>query len=109
MNNKRRIIDLIEFYINDHRNEDLNLMYGNGSKIKIKDIGYSTSNKSIFIDCSIILGDIKNLLDDDDKNDTFQSGPFKGYGKFGVHAQDIALGLSSKTKLQRQMFQVFDK
>jgi hypothetical protein len=65
MNNKRRIIDLIEFYINDHRNEDLNLMYGNGSKIKIKDIGYSTSNKSIFIDCSIILGDIitEEILD----------------------------------------------
>jgi hypothetical protein len=56
MNNKKRIIKLIESYLNNIRKLDVELIYGINSKIKIRDIDYLTSTKSILVDCSILLG-----------------------------------------------------
>jgi hypothetical protein len=56
MNNKKRVIKLIESYLNNIRKRDVELAYGVDSKIKIRDIDYLTSTKSILIDCTIILG-----------------------------------------------------
>jgi hypothetical protein len=57
---------------------------------------------------TIFLNDAKNLLDEDDKNDTFQSGPFKGDSKLGVHGRDVIPLLSSGNKFWRQSSQIFE-
>lgn len=57
---KRRIIRLIETYINDFQGESVNEIYGHGSKIKIHDLLYSTNTNSLFLEVVIILGNIIN-------------------------------------------------
>jgi len=57
---------------------------------------------------TIFLNDAKNLLDDDLDNDTFQSGPFKGDSKLGVHGRDVIPLLSSGNKFWRQSSQIFE-
>jgi hypothetical protein len=60
MSNKKKVIKLIESYINNVRKNDISLVYGHGSTIKIRDIEYLTSTKSILIDCKVIFGEIIN-------------------------------------------------
>lgn len=57
---KRRVIRLIENYINDFQGKAVEEIYGKNSSIKIKDIRYSTTVKSIVIEAKVVLGDIIN-------------------------------------------------
>jgi hypothetical protein len=57
---KRRVIRLLESYLNDFRGESVQEMYGNGSKIKIHDILYSTNSNSLMLETVIVLGDVIN-------------------------------------------------
>lgn len=60
MDTKKRIIRLIETYLNEHRKSDVETMYGSGSKIKIHDLMFSTSQKSLMIETVIVLGETIN-------------------------------------------------
>jgi len=62
---KRRVIRLIENYINEFQGESVQEMYGKGSQIKIKEIMYATSAKSILVEAVIVLGDVinENVMD----------------------------------------------
>jgi hypothetical protein len=57
---KRRVIRLLESYLNDFRGDAVQEMYGNGSKIKIHDILYSTNSNSLMLEAVIVLGDVIN-------------------------------------------------
>ena len=57
---KRKIIRLIENYINDFQGDSVQEIYGKGSHIKIHEIMYSTSTKSVLIEAIVILGDAIN-------------------------------------------------
>ena len=65
MDRKHRIIRLIENYINDFQGQSVKEMYGEGSIIKIHDIFYSTTQKSVLVEAIVILGDLinENLMD----------------------------------------------
>jgi hypothetical protein len=67
---KQRLYRLLETYINDFRGDAVQEMYGKGTKVKIHNLNYSTSTKSILIESVVILGDTinesimdKNLVD----------------------------------------------
>lgn len=60
MNTKKRIIRLIETYINDFKKNSIEEMYGRGTRIKINDLQYSTNNSSLMVESIIILGDLIN-------------------------------------------------
>lgn len=62
---KNRIIQILEHYINVLKKNEVELMYGVNSKIKIKGFEYSISNKSLYIEAKIVLGDIidESVLD----------------------------------------------
>lgn len=57
---KRRIIRLIESYINDFQGESVQEMYGKNSRIRIHDINYSTNTNSLLLEAVIVLGDLIN-------------------------------------------------
>jgi hypothetical protein len=57
---KRRVIRLLESYLNEFRGDAVQEMYGKGSKIKIHDILYSTNTNSLLLEAVIVLGDIIN-------------------------------------------------
>lgn len=57
---KRRVIRLIEIYLNDFQGESVHEIYGKNSRIKIHDISYSTNTNSILIESIIVLGDLIN-------------------------------------------------
>tara|TARA_R110000868_G_scaffold111863_1_gene301709 strand:+ start:473 stop:760 length:288 start_codon:yes stop_codon:yes gene_type:complete len=57
---KRRIIRLIESYINDFQGKSVQEMYGKNSRIKIHDINYSTNTNSLLLEAVIVLGDVIN-------------------------------------------------
>ena len=57
---KRRVIRLLENYINDFQGEAVQEMYGKGSHIKIHEIMYSTGAKSVLVEAVVVLGDIIN-------------------------------------------------
>ena len=70
LDKKRRLYRLLETYINDFRGDAVQEMYGKGTTVKIHNINYSTTSKSIFIESVVILGDTinesvmdKNLID----------------------------------------------
>jgi len=70
LDKKQRLYRLLEIYINDYRGDAVQEMYGNGTKVKIHNINYSISTKSILIESIVILGDTinesimdKNLVD----------------------------------------------
>lgn len=54
---KRRVIRLLENYINDFQGEAVQEMYGKGSHIKIHEVMYSTGAKSVLIEAVVVLGD----------------------------------------------------
>ena len=57
---KRRVIRLLENYINDFQGEAVQEMYGKGSHIKIHEVMYSTGAKSVLIEAVVVLGDVIN-------------------------------------------------
>ena len=54
---KRRVIRLLENYINDFQGEAVQEMYGKGSHIKIHEVMYSIGAKSVLIEAVVVLGD----------------------------------------------------
>lgn len=65
MKDKDRIIRILEHYINVLKKNEVELMYGKNSRIKIKSFDYSITSKSLYIEAKIILGDIidESVLD----------------------------------------------
>jgi hypothetical protein len=65
MKDKERIIRILEHYINVLKKNEVELMYGKNSQIKIRGFDYRISNKSIYVEAKIILGDIidESVLD----------------------------------------------
>jgi hypothetical protein len=57
---KNRYIRIIEKYLNVIKKDDVELMYGKGTKIKVRNINPSISNNSITVEVIIILGDVIN-------------------------------------------------
>ena len=60
MDLKNRYIRIIEKYLNVIKKDDVELMYGKGTKIKVRNINPSISNNSITVEVIIILGDVIN-------------------------------------------------
>ena len=60
LDKKRRLYRLLETYINDFRGDAVQEMYGKGTKVKIHNINFSTTTKSIFIESVVILGETIN-------------------------------------------------
>jgi hypothetical protein len=58
LDKKRRIFRLIENYINDYQGNAVQTLYGKGAHIKIHNINYSTTTKSILMEAVIVLGDL---------------------------------------------------
>jgi len=65
MMDKNRIIQILEHYINVLKKNEVELMYGKNSQIKIKSFDYSITSKSLYIEAKIVLGDIidESVLD----------------------------------------------
>lgn len=51
----RRIIPLIEHYVNKVFKDEFEVFYGKDSSIKITKVAYATTKKSIYIECVVIL------------------------------------------------------
>lgn len=60
MNNKKRVIRIIEKYFNEIKKDEVELFYGIGTKIKVKQIDYITQGKYLMVDAVIVLGDTIN-------------------------------------------------
>lgn len=60
MDLKNRYIRIIEKYLNVIKKDDVELMYGKGTKIKVRNINPSISNNSITVEVVIILGEVIN-------------------------------------------------
>jgi hypothetical protein len=60
LDKKRRLYRLLETYINDYRGEAIEEMYGKGTKVKIHNLNYSTSTKSILVESVVVLGETIN-------------------------------------------------
>jgi hypothetical protein len=57
---KRRFYRLLESYINNSRKEDLELMYGKDSKIKIHNWTHNVKGDQFIFELIIVLGDTIN-------------------------------------------------
>jgi hypothetical protein len=57
---KQRCIRIIEKFLNKVKKEEIELFYGVGTRIKVKQIDYITQGKYIMIDVTIHLGDVIN-------------------------------------------------
>ena len=60
LDKKRRLYRLIEYYINDYKGYAVQEMYGVGTKIKIHDMNFGVTSKSVLIEAVIILGETIN-------------------------------------------------
>lgn len=60
MDGKRRFIRLIEMYVNQHRGSAVEEMYGKGTKIKVHNVTFGFTEKSVTIEAIIILGETIN-------------------------------------------------
>jgi hypothetical protein len=56
MSKKRNLFGLIEHYINEYHKNSVEEFYGEGSRIKIHNINYSITEKSILMEAVVILG-----------------------------------------------------
>lgn len=65
MKDKERIIQILEHYMNVLKKNEVELMYGKNSTIQIKNLEYSITNKSLFMEARIVLGDLidESVLD----------------------------------------------
>jgi hypothetical protein len=57
---KKRYIRIIEKYLNVIKKNDVELMYGKGTKIEVRNINPSISSNSITVEVVIILGEVIN-------------------------------------------------
>lgn len=57
MDKKKKIFRLIEHYINEFKGPIIKEAYGENSKIKIHNISYSISQKTVLIEAVVVLGD----------------------------------------------------
>ncbi len=57
---KQRFYRLLESYMNDSRKEDLELMYGVGSKIKVHNWTYNTKGDTFIFELIVVLGETIN-------------------------------------------------
>jgi len=57
---KKRYIRIIEKYLNVIKKNDVELMYGKGTKIEVRNINPSISTNSITVEVVIILGEVIN-------------------------------------------------
>jgi hypothetical protein len=57
---KRRFYRLLEYYINDSRKEEVEVMYGKGSKIKVHNWTHNTKGDTFIFELIVILGDTIN-------------------------------------------------
>lgn len=55
---KRKICALIESYINDFRGKAISEFYGEGTKVKILNLDYTTRGDFVLVEAKIILGEI---------------------------------------------------
>ena len=60
LDKKRRLYRLLETYINDFRGDAVQEMYGKGTKVKIHNLNYSITTKSILVESVVILGETIN-------------------------------------------------
>lgn len=60
MDLKKRYIRIIEKYLNVIKKNDVELMYGKGTKIEVRNINPSISSNSITVEVVIILGEVIN-------------------------------------------------
>ena len=60
MGNKELYIKLIECYINEAHKGSVEEFYGVGSKIKISNLNFGVTDKSILVSMTIILGETIN-------------------------------------------------
>jgi len=64
------MITLLEYLINIKFKNDLDMLYGSGSKVIINSVKYSTNTKNYVIDCKLIVGDTSL----DDLNELLRDG-----------------------------------
>ena len=57
MINKKKVLRFIEKYVNNLRNEEMELIYGKGSKLKVHSITESVKHKTILIECVVVFGE----------------------------------------------------
>ncbi len=55
---KRKLLRLIEHYINDIKGDAIQEMYGKGTKVQIKTFDYITQGKYVMVEAVIVLGEI---------------------------------------------------
>jgi hypothetical protein len=55
--NKDRFSKIIEIFINEHRRDVMDYMFGINSKVIIKNFDYSFFSKMVVIDATVILGE----------------------------------------------------
>jgi hypothetical protein len=60
LDKKRRFYRLLETYMNDSRKEDLELMYGKDSKIKVHNWTHNTKGDQFIFELIVILGNTIN-------------------------------------------------
>lgn len=58
-------------------------------------------------DVGTLFSDVKSFFDEDDKNDIYESGPFKGDSKFGIHLGEMIPGTSQAIRLYKTGSKVF--
>lgn len=57
---KRRMCRLIESYVNEFKGYAVREIYGEGTKIKIHNLNFVNSDKSVLVEAIIVLGDTIN-------------------------------------------------
>ena len=60
MKPKNKVFGLIEYYINELKGEEVRLIYGEGSYVRVHTISESLVNKSLIVEVIIILGNTIN-------------------------------------------------
>jgi hypothetical protein len=60
MDNKRRLYRLIESYLNEFKGNDVKLIYGKGSSIKVHTVTFGISDNSVLVEVIVLLGETIN-------------------------------------------------
>lgn len=58
LDKKRRFFRLLEIYMNDIKKDEVELMYGKGSKIKIHNWSHNLTGDKVIFDMVIVLGEL---------------------------------------------------
>jgi hypothetical protein len=60
LDKKQRLFRLIENYMNDFQGDAVQLMYGDGARIKVHSMNHSYTEKSVLFEIVIVLGETIN-------------------------------------------------